>query len=617
MVRQRTLSGIGVVALLIVGTSCGDSTTEPVAEMGALTVMLTMTGNLPDADGCMVSVDGGSEQAITSGDSLRFLSLVPGSHVVWLSDVAAHCSIADDNPRVVSVTGGDTTTTSFEVTCNATIDAHIVVDKIAVSVVPGGSEVIKVRAIDQTGVGESWTATSNDPAMATLTKLDSIVVVTGVDFGTTTITLVSESGVSRDIPVRVYDHMVLDAGELTLAFVSAFDCRWHDGGSGGDYDGSFYHPKLPEGFKALGSLGLRAWGCPNIDGRQWMLVVKANDGSDALAPPESYTREYDDAGSGADLNGSFWTPNCPAGYVAMGSVAQHGWGSPGLDDVTCVREDLTRAGEAVSTFIWIDAETGANDYVGIWRTTISDMAFHEDAWLETGTFVATGSERSCSGSACWQAPYSHPAMNVLAVDLPLLIDTPTETRTPQLVGFDQPPVTTAPLMTKTMLVPFTALLGGVDFSEGDIVWLLEHSPFVRVERQVYNRLMFHTINYTSLVQENALELVSGISTTDSETFSHTVGISITVESGVEFLGSGGKVSTTMSYEFGYESMHSVTSLQEQHITVTIYTQPGKAAACWQQRNMYVVKRHNGTDLDVLAEMEFGMDSYVVDEYPNQ
>jgi hypothetical protein len=50
--------------------------------------------------------------------------------------------------------------------------------------------------------------------------------------------------------------------------------------------------------------------------------------------------------------------------------------------------------------------------------------------------------------------------------------------------------------------------------------------------------------------------------------------------------------------------------------VNIHTPPHKAAAGWQQRNMYVIKRHNGTRMDVLAEMEFGMDSYVVDEFPH-
>jgi hypothetical protein len=183
---------------------------------------------------------------------------------------------------------------------------------------------------------------------------------------------------------------------------------------------------------------------------------------------------------------------------------------------------------------------------------------------------------------------------------------------------------------KSRLVFPSLVLGGVlvlgsgckeattgPFSQGDIQWLLQHSPFVRVEREVHNKLMFHTINLTSLVQQNSLSLLSGVETTNSETFSHTVGVSITVETGVGFLGTGGKVSATMSYQFGYSTMHSVASLQQQQINVTIYTPPGKAAACWQQRNVYVVKRHNGTRLDVLAEMEFGIDSYVVDEFPNR
>ena len=176
---------------------------------------------------------------------------------------------------------------------------------------------------------------------------------------------------------------------------------------------------------------------------------------------------------------------------------------------------------------------------------------------------------------------------------------------------------TIPTATKTMLVPFTAMLGGTDFGGADIHWMVHNSPMVQVERVIYNRLMYHGINNTSVVQENHLEFVSGVSTTEGETFSHTVGISITVESGVEFMGSGGSTSITASYQFGYESMHSVTELRENHIVVTIYTVPGKAAACWQQRNVYRVKRHRGTELDIIGELEFGMDSYVVDEYPDE
>ena len=603
--------------VLVLGSGCEEATTGPRSGAGSLQVTLAMTGNVPDPNGFTVSIDGGSAHSIVTGDRMLFEDLEAGSHVVELGDVAEHCTVDEENPRAVSVTGGDTATTHFDVGCSAVVPAHVYLNKIAVAMVPGGSETIVARAIGQTGAVEEWTATSADPAVATVTDLDSILVVTGQGLGTTTVTITGASGAEQKVPARVYDPMVLETGELILKYATQFTCRWNDAGSGGTYNGSFYHPVTDSGFKALGSLARPDWGCPNVNGRDWMIVVKAREGSTALAPPTGYVREYDDAGSGASLDGSFWTPQCPAGYVALGTVAQRGWSAPSLADVTCVREDLTRPGEAAANFTWIDEDTGARDWLGTWRITISDMSFHDNTWLETGTFVGQGSEASCTGGQCWQPPYSHPVMNVLAVNLPLLVETPVETWVPRLTGYEQPDLTSSPLMAKTFLVPFTALLGGVDFSAGDIQWLLQHSPFVRAERQVYSKLMFHTINNTSLVQENSLELVSGVSTTNSETFSHKVGISITVESGVEFLGAGGKVSATMSYEFGYETMHSVTALQEQHINVTIYTPPGKAAACWQQRNVYVVKRHNGTRLDVLAEMEFGIDSYVVDEFPNR
>jgi hypothetical protein len=605
-------------SVLLLAGSCKESSTGPgTPGMGSLQVTVDVTGNVPDANGFLVSMDGEAGHVILAGGRMLFSDMAAGTHVVALGDVADQCTVDGDNPRVIAVRGGDTTTVSFGVACSVAISSHVFVDKVAVAMVVGGSESIVVHAVGRTGDLESWTATPADASVATATVLDSIVAVTGQALGTTTVTITGASGEEQEIPIRVYDPMVLETGELTLKYVTRFTCRWNDKGSGGSHNGSFYHPVVDPGYKALGSLATSDYACPNVDGKDWMIEVKAPQGSTALAAPTSYVREYTDAGSGADIDGSFWTPVCPAGYVPMGTVAQRGYNAPGLDDVTCVREDLTKPGEAAADFTWIDDNTGASDWLGTWRITISDMAFHDNAWLETGTFVGQGSEASCAGSQCWQRPYSHPVINVLAVDLPLLVDRPLDAWVPRLTGYEQPAITSSPLMQKTFLVPFTGLLGGVDFSQGDIQWLLQHSPFVRVEREIYNKLMFHTINLTSLVQQNSLALLSGVETTNSETFSHTVGVSITVETGVGFLGTGGKVSATMSYQFGYSTMHSVASLQQQQINVTIYTQPGKAAACWQQRNVYLVKRHNGTRLDVLAEMEFGIDSYVVDEFPNR
>jgi hypothetical protein len=77
-----------------------------------------------------------------------------------------------------------------------------------------------------------------------------------------------------------------------------------------------------------------------------------------------------------------------------------------------------------------------------------------------------------------------------------------------------------------------------------------------------------------------------------------------------------KVSTTVTTSFGYETMTSVAVLQEKEVNSTINTSPGKAAALWQQYNRFILKRHKGTSLEPVAAWEFGIDSYVTDEYPD-
>lgn len=359
------------------------------------------------------------------------------------------------------------------------------------------------------------------------------------------------------------------------------------------------------------------------------MVVKEDGATGALAQPDSFVREawYQTAcGSGCgDVSASFWTPVCPAGYVALGTATGARSANPGgpIDnvlrqpraaDVACVRADLTVEAPVDPNSRFDHGGAGSS-----WRIRTPDLT-SPLAYLEAGAFVFQGRDFTCvagSNVSCRDPQASHPVLHVLAVDLPIIIDTPEETRLPSLTGYDQPPVQTVPIGTRTMLVPFTALLGGTDFGGADVGWMVANSPTVQVERVVYNRLMYHGINTTSVVQQNLLEFLSGVETTDSETFSHTAGISVTVESGVSVLGTGGSVSVTASYSFGYESMHSVTALRQQNIVVTVFTPPGKAAAAWQQRNIFRVKRHRGTNLDVVGELEFGIDTYVVDEHPDE
>jgi hypothetical protein len=554
----------------------------------------------------------------------QFLSIVMFS--VFMAFIVAACERIDLTIIKLGMGTGRGRTTGAQVPP----EAQVSLDKIAVGVVKGGWEMIDVTAINERGEPDKWGVSSNDETIAKVSFAGNQITVRGVNQGETTLVITSASGVERTVPVRTYWPMELDVGDLTISYVDEFEYRWNDRKSKGIHNGSFWHPVVPKGWHALGSLGFKGYYDPN--GREWMIIVKeSKEGSGALARPLDYVKEYDDRGSGADDNGSFWTPFCPCGYVAMGTVVNKGHNErPSLDEVMCVRKDLTKPGE-VGDLVWNDEKTGAEYYLGAWRITIPDVRFHERAYLETGTFVGWGNaggdrkKQLCdAGFGCWgcekgechEKPYDYPVINVLSVDLPILIETPEKTQIPQLTGYEQPPLTTEPAMLKSMLVPFSALLGGKDFERGDIEWLVENSPFVRVDRTFHNQLMFHSINNTSLEQQNHIELVSGVSETDSKTMSHTVGVSITHESGVEFKGVSAKTSLTASYQFGYESTHSITEMQEKHTRVAIRVPSGKAAALWQQRNKFRVMRHNKGELETMAELDFGIDTYIVGEYPD-
>jgi hypothetical protein len=244
-------------------------------------------------------------------------------------------------------------------------------------------------------------------------------------------------------------------------------------------------------------------------------------------------------------------------------------------------------------------------FVG-WNIDPPDAGPHEDAYLSTGTFVAADTDL---------APSVHPVMNVLKIPLPLLAEAPTQAYVPKLTGYDSPPAETVPVMVKEMLVPSTIVKDAL-YDSSDPNWRIDNSPFYRLERQVYYKLLYHNYNQTSQVQTNSVLIRSGVTTTESETYKNETAISVTVEAGISIKPFESKISATVSRTFGYETMTSVAELQEKEVSSSINTPPGKAAALWQKFSRYVLKRHNGTALEPVAAWEFGIDSYVTDEYPD-
>jgi hypothetical protein len=621
---SRIIAAAFVTALATLTGGCGEDVTGTVGT-GALEITLELSGSNVDPNGATVVLDGHERRLLLPGLPLTLFGLEPGNHSVWVTDLSGNCP-AVNNPRPVAVVARQTTEARFAAVCEGP-GARLDVSKTGLGMPPGHAETLDVLATDQTGAPEGWTAASSNGSIASVLVSGNKVTVTGVNVGGATITVTSLSGVVRSIPVQVYDPLVLDVGPLMIKVVDQFVFRaFDDNGTNFFGDGgrdTWWDPVVDTlaGWRALGSL----WTpnrLANPSGTRWMLVVKAKDPT-ALAPPTTYVKEH--AGwltAGGNPMGSFWTPICPAGYVAMGTVMgpvqtnQNLPPSPNF--ATCVRRDLT-----VAATVDLSSGTSLNGH-GAWRLTTPDL-ISPTAWLEAGTFVYQGIARSCTNATrfeCEEPQSGHPVRNVLAVQLPVIIDAPSGSRVPMLTGYDQPPVQTTPIGTITMLAPFTALLGSTTFGGADVRYMVQNSPIVQVERVTYDRLMFHTVNFTSVRQENALQFLSGVSTTEQETYSHTAGISIAVETGVSFMGTGGKVTATVSYQFGYESMRGVTELRQQTTTVTIFTLPGKAAAAWQRRNVFVLKRHRQTapglyQLDNVGELEFGIDTWVVNEYPNE
>ena len=97
--------------------SCGSEETTGVPETGEIRVAMNVTGPDPDPDGCVVSLDGGSERQIVGGGEVVFSELAVGSHILRLTDLAENCTVAGENPRAVAVEAGVTSETTFQVVC--------------------------------------------------------------------------------------------------------------------------------------------------------------------------------------------------------------------------------------------------------------------------------------------------------------------------------------------------------------------------------------------------------------------------------------------------------------------------------------------------------------------
>ena len=160
-----------------------------------------------------------------------------------------------------------------------------------------------------------------------------------------------------------------ETAELSIDFIDTYEAVWNDTGSGAGRDVSIWRPMPAEGWYRVGHHAKPGYEEPT----EATMVVKGQF-MGILIEPDDYTLIWNDAGSGANQDGSVWRPVCPDGYKAMGDVGGGSHEKPSLDEVRCVRDGALTWG-LPGDEIWNDAGSDANEDFGAWRIQAPDEAY--------------------------------------------------------------------------------------------------------------------------------------------------------------------------------------------------------------------------------------------------
>lgn len=165
-------------------------------------------------------------------------------------------------------------------------------------------------------------------------------------------------------------------GEPTLitSTTSNYTWIWSDVGSGSDKDCTVFRPApTVTGFYIVGDYAQGNYSGPSGTS---LIVMAVNEDphNPLLSKPSDYVQVWNDKGSHGDHDGAIWRPVAPDGYLALGCVANGGYGKPDIDNYRCVRKDLVTDSLA-GNLIWSDKGSHADEDVSLYQLTDVGGAF--------------------------------------------------------------------------------------------------------------------------------------------------------------------------------------------------------------------------------------------------
>jgi hypothetical protein len=160
-------------------------------------------------------------------------------------------------------------------------------------------------------------------------------------------------------------------GDLIVTLTSAYDWRWSDRGSGAGRNGGFWHPQPQGALRAGGSVGVGHYNDLRNNWAVLLIgdnpSKRPAGKGPAVQSPVDYQGLWNDKGSGSKDDGSFWRPVAPPGYITLGDVSWGGHGKPPVDQVWCLRADLVSDGVFKDASVWDDNGSGANSDGSFWE----------------------------------------------------------------------------------------------------------------------------------------------------------------------------------------------------------------------------------------------------------
>lgn len=502
---------------------------------------------------------------------------------------------------------------------NSAVYSNLSLDRLGAAVSLGNTVDINVTPI--LGTLEVLTVSSSDPNVATVSTSSAVagqietITVNAVTEGSVIVTASTQSGDSRNFPVTVYDPLVMDVGDMLIKIVDKFEYRWNDRNSGASLSYAAFHPIAPQGYKTLASIGAPSY-ASNIDGTTWAIVVKdkgTNTDHPPMVDPESYTEII----SWVDWNNPFasvhvkaWRPVCPTNlpdeYVAMGTVV----GGDGTSGAVCLRKDLTDYG--VSEFKWNDANSGsALPVFSLWQINARERSGANSAYTELEkAYVATG-------SIVIMPDRTDPLQNndyreltrILKIKPKVLIDAEYPGWEPTLTSVNiEPSSDTQPILTKAIMVPFTAF---TDPNVPNLNWQVVNSPFYVLERtQYWNKEWWGSSG-------GSRTWTVGISDTNTQASWQQTSVETTNSYGFELKGVSGSMTSTVTETLGFATSTAVSVFSEDSTTVNVGSPPaGSKIAVYRKRNQVTLWRQGDIGLDqFLTPLVFDENAFISTCYP--